>query len=222
MMRQTLVMGAMAAVILAAMGCNGGTTPTEVIPTSTPAGILAESPTPAPTIAATATATLAPSPTAAATLPPEVRIGVVYPLSGRLEQWGKEALPFIDMAQADINSSPEAVAAGLHFNFVVYSSETTEEACWPPRGTWWKTRGCRSSSGCPRAANSQGPSAISPSIMWRWLALHRRRLSQACVQPDTVFRIAPPELYLARTLAEFALNQGYRKAAVIYRTDGWG
>jgi len=222
MKRQTLVMGAMAAVILAAMGCNGGTTPTAVTPTSTPASVLAESPTPAPTIAATATLTLPPSPTAAATLPPEVRIGVVYPLSGRLEQWGQEGSPFIDMAQADINSSPEAVAAGLHFSFVVRSSETTEEGALAAARDLVENEGVQVIVGLPTSGELTGAIGYLTEHHVAVVSSASTSPQPGLRQPDTVFRTAPPELYLARTLAELALNQGYRKAAVIYRTDGWG
>jgi len=213
-------MGALAAVVLAAMGCNGGTTPTAVTPTSTPAGVLAESPTPAPTVAA-ATPTLPPSPTAAATLPPEVRIGVVYPLSGRLEQWGKEALPFINMAQADINSSPETVA-GPRFEFVVRSSETTEEGALAAARDLVENEGVQVIAGLPTSGELTGAIGYLTQHHVAVVSSSSTSPQPGLRQPDTVFRIAPPELYLARTLAKLALDQGYRKAAVIYRTDGWG
>ena len=147
---------------------------------------------------------------------------MVYPLSGRLEQWGKEGLPFIDMAEADINSSPETVAAGIHFSFVVRTSETTEQGALAAARDLVENEGVRVIVGLPTSGELTGAVGYLTQHHVAVVSSSSTSPQPNLRQPDTVFRIAPPELYLARTLAEFALNQGYRKAAVIYRTDGWG
>jgi ABC-type branched-subunit amino acid transport system substrate-binding protein len=163
-----------------------------------------------------------PPPTFTPGIQREARIGVVYPLSGRLESWGQEAWPFIQMAEADINTSLEAIAAGLRFRFVVHSSETTEEGARAAVRDLVENEGLRVIVGLPLSGEL---AATIPSLVQHHLAV----ISSASTspqpelrQPDMVFRIAPPELYLAHTFARFALNLGYQKAAIIYRTDEWG
>jgi ABC-type branched-subunit amino acid transport system substrate-binding protein len=126
------------------------------------------------------------------------------------------------MAEADINASPEAIAAGLRFRYVVRSSGTTEEGAQAAVRDLVENEGLHVIVGLPLSGEL---AATIPYLTQHHLAV----ISSASTspqpelrQPDTVFRIAPPELYLARTLARFALNLGYRKAAVIYRTDEWG
>jgi len=152
----------------------------------------------------------------------EVRIGIVYPISGRLENWGKEALPIIQMAEADINNTPEAVAAGKRFRFVVVSSETTAEGALAAVKDLVEKQGIQVIVGIPTSTELEG--AIPHLTQYQVAAINSASTAPlpALSKPDTVFRIAPPELYVARTHAQFALNQGYRKAAVIYRTDDWG
>jgi len=152
----------------------------------------------------------------------EVRIGVVYPLSGRLESWGQEAWPFIQMAETDINASPDVIAAGLRFRFVVRSSGTAEEGAQAAVRDLAENEGLQVIVGLPLSGEL---AATIPYLVQHHLAV----ISSASTspqselrQPDTVFRITPPELYLAHTFARFALNLGYQKAAIIYRADEWG
>lgn len=190
--------------------------PTPLPPTATPVA------TPTPTLlppTATPLPTSTPVPPA---LSPEVRIGIVYPLSGRLEEWGQEALPFIQMAESDVNALPETIAAGVRFRFVVRSSETTAEGAQAAVRDLVENEGVQVIVGLPL---SMGLDATIAYLTQHHVAV----VSSASTaplpnlrQPDIVFRIAPPELYLAHTFAEFALEMGYRKTAVIYRTDNWG
>jgi branched-chain amino acid transport system substrate-binding protein len=219
----SLVLLVVVAVVL--FGCRivvGGRTPTPalLLPALVPTGgPPSEQPPPSPS---QPTQVPTAQPTAKPGLGPEVRIGVVYPLSGRLEQWGKEAVPFIQMAEADINALPESTAAGLRFRFVIRSTETTEEGAMAAVQDLVEKEGIRVIAGLPLSGElehsisylTQHHVAVVSSASTGPLPVLRK--------PDTVFRIAPSELYLARTLAEFALDLGYRKAAVIYRTDGWG
>ena len=172
------------------------------------------SPSPAPTPTTT--------PTAGRGTRREVRIGVVYPLSGRLGEWGKQALPFMRLAESDLNASPEAAAAGVRFRCVVRSSDTSGEGALAAAQELVEKEGVCALAGLPL---SQELAAVMPYLaQQRVMAISSASTSPApeLRQPDSVFRIAPPELYLARTLARLALHLGYRKAAIIHRSDDWG
>ena len=152
----------------------------------------------------------------------EVRIGVVYPLSGRLQEWGQEAQPFIQIAEADANALPEAVAAGVRFRFVVRSSETTAEGALAAVRDLVENEGIGVTAGLPLSLELNATSAYLTEHQVAAISSASTSPSPALRQIDTIFRISPPELYLARTFAGFAIDQGYRRAAVIYRNDEWG
>ncbi len=169
-------------------------------------------------IPATSTPTVQPTPS----IPPEVRIGVVYPLSGRLEEWGQEALPFIQMAEADVNDLPEARTAGWHFRFVARSTGTTVEGALAATKDLVEREGTRVLVGFPMSWELAGSMDYLTQQHVAVVSSASTAPLPELLRPDTVYRISPPELYLARTYARFALHLGYRKAALIYRTDGWG
>lgn len=154
--------------------------------------------------------------------PTRVDMGVVYPFSGRLEAWGKEVLPIIQMALEDINSMDAARDAGVQFDVILRSSETTPEGSLAAVRDLVENEGVEFIVGLPTSLELEG--AI------RYLRNHNvAAISSASTapypslsQPDSIYRLAPPELYLARTFAQFGLDQGYRKAAVIFREDEWG
>jgi len=217
-----LIRAGLAFLVVALAGCA-------VAPGTTSPGTTSPAPTaPAATFrSAEATAALPTSMPSAAPAAPggsAIRIGLVYPLSGRLAEWGQEVRPFIRAAEQQINALPEAVAAGVYFELLVRSSESTPEGALAAVRDLVENQNVRIIAGLPLSSelsatigylNDRGVAVISSASTSPALELRR---------PDLVYRISPPELYLARTLAELALHLGYTKAAIIHRGHGdvWG
>jgi ABC-type branched-subunit amino acid transport system substrate-binding protein len=164
-------------------------------------------------------------PTTAAELPSEVKIGIVYPITGRLadvNEWGPEGKSFWEAAEKDINQLPEATAGGVHFKLVVRSSASTGEGALAAVQDLVQNEGVQAIAGLPSSGEIQG--AIPYLTEHRIAAISSASTGPLpqLMQPDTVYRIMPTELYMARKLADLAMEQGYTRAAAIYRTDGWG
>jgi ABC-type branched-subunit amino acid transport system substrate-binding protein len=155
-------------------------------------------------------------------LPPEVSIGVVYPLSGRLEGWASEALPFINIAEADVNGLPQAKAAGVRFSAVVRSSDATGEGALAAVKDLVEKEHVLVIAGLPVSEELMGSIQYLTENGIAAVSSASTSPSPTLMKRDTVFRIMPSELYMARRLAELAMHLGYRRAAVIHRTDEWG
>jgi ABC-type branched-subunit amino acid transport system substrate-binding protein len=158
-------------------------------------------------------------------LPSEVQIGVVYPLSGRLvdnNNWGGEGEPFWKAAETDINNLPEAVAQGVHFKLVVRSSDSTGEGALTAVQDLVKNEGIHAIVGLPTSGELLGAMGYLSGYHVAAISSASTGPNSDLMQPDTVYRLMPSELYMARKLADLAMYLGYTKAAIIYRTDGWG
>ncbi|HXZ44491.1 MAG TPA: ABC transporter substrate-binding protein, partial [archaeon] len=157
------------------------------------------------------------------TLPSEVSIGIVYPLSGRLEQWGGEGLPFVKIAEDDINDLPEAAAAGVHFNTVVRSSNTTGEGALAAVTDLVKNERIQVIAGLPTSGELGGTIEYLAGNHVATISSASTSPAPNLLQRDTVFRLMPSELYMAKRLAELSMHLGYRRAAIIHRSpDEWG
>jgi ABC-type branched-subunit amino acid transport system substrate-binding protein len=158
-------------------------------------------------------------------LPSEVQIGVVYPLTGRLadvNKWGPEGEPFWKAAETDVNSLPEAVAKGVHFKLVVRSSDSTGEGALTAVQDLVQNEGVKAIVGLPTGAELRGTVDFLRNNHIAVINSASTGPRPELMQADTVYRLMPTELYKARKLADLALYLGYNKAAIIYRTDGWG
>lgn len=155
-------------------------------------------------------------------LPSDVSIGIVYPLSGRLDEWGHEGVPFINIAEADISNLPEAKAAGVRFHTVVRSSDTTGEGALAAVKDLVENEHIQVIAGLPTSAELEGAIEYLAGNNVAAVSSASTAPTPILLKPDTVFRIMPTELYMARRLAELSMYLGYHKCAVIYRTDQWG
>lgn len=129
-------------------------------------------------------------------------------------------LPFVEMAQTDLNAC--AGAAGARFTFLVRDSKTTPEGALAAVRDLVENEGVQLIAGLP--TSSELEAAVPYLTQHQVAAISSASTSPipALSQPDTVYRIMLPERYLARRLAELAIHLGYRKAGVIYRNDAWG
>lgn len=195
----------------AASGCGSHGVRPEETPTATP-------PTRSQTV--TPLPTSPPQPDLLRPPAAEVRIGFVYPLSGRLGAWGREVRPFVEAAQADLDAS--AAATGIRFTILVRDSGTTPEGALAAVRDLVEHEGVQVIAGLPLS------NELEASI--GYLTQHQvAAISSASTsplpdlgQPDTVFRLMLSERTLARRLGELAVHLGYVSAAIIYRDDAWG
>jgi ABC-type branched-subunit amino acid transport system substrate-binding protein len=158
-------------------------------------------------------------------LPPEVKIGVVYPLTGRLAEvnnWGGEGEPFWQAAETDINNLPIAAAQGVHFKLVVRSSDSTGEGALAAVQDLVENEGIKAIVGLPTSAEILGSIGYLRENHIAAISSASTGPRPELMQADTAYRLMPTELYMARKLADLAMYLGYTKAAIIYRTDGWG
>ena len=171
------------------------------------------------------TSSPAPTSTPMPPLPSEGQIGVVYPLTGRLadiNNWGGEGEPFWKAAETDINNLPEAVAQGVHFKLVVRSSDSTSEGAMAAVQDLVQNEGIEAIVGLPTGAELRGAIGYLRGNHIAVINSSSTGPRPELMQPDTIYRLMPTELYMARKLADLAMFLGYTKAAIIYRTDGWG
>ena len=176
-------------------------------------------------VSATSVPMTASVPTTAAELPAEVKIGVVYPITGRLtdvNNWGPEGKPFWEAAETDINSLPEATARGVRFELVVRTSASTGEGALVAVQDLVQNENITTIVGFPSSGEIFGSIDYLRENHIAAISSSSTAPLPTLMQPDTVYRIMPTELYMARKLADLAMYLGYTKAATIYRTDGWG
>ncbi len=166
-----------------------------------------------------------PIPTTAALLPSTVKIGVVYPITGRLtdvNNWGPEGQPFWEAAETDINNLPEAQARGIQFQLVIRSSDSTGEGALAAAQELVEKESISAIVGFPSSGELDGAIAYLSDNRIATISGSSTAPLSKLMQPDTIYRAMPTELYMARKLADLAMTLGYTKAAAIYRTDGWG
>src|SRR5271157_65851 len=199
---------------------SGTTTPTVGTATTQGQQVIAVTPTVSP--AAGAATPASSTPAASSANPTVVKVGLVYPMAGAMADWGKDAQPFIDAAQTSINASPAAVAANRQFNFVVQSDDQTKNGTQAAVKELVEKEKVSVIVGLPTAQEL--------GYVMSYLSQHHILvLSSAPVdsnsslrKSDLLYRLAPNDLYLAQNLGQFAIQQGYTKALVVYSNDSWG
>ncbi len=166
--------------------------------------------------------TAAPTPVASSANAAVVKVGLVYPMAGSLADWGKDAQPFIDAAQTSINASSAAVSAGKQFNFVVKSDDQTKANTLAAVKELVETEKVSVIVGLP---TSQELGFVMPYLAQHHILV----ISSAPVdststlrKSDLLYRLEPGDVYQAQNLGQFAIQQGFTKALVVYRSDSWG
>jgi len=222
--------------VLALTGCLKSASSTQALPNTGTAGPTGAGTTAqgqqviaVPTVVSTPTASgavtstpVASTPAAASTNPNAIKVGLVYPMGGPLANWGKDAQPFIDAAQTSINSSPAAVSAGKQFNFVVQSDDQTQANTLAAVKELVEKEKVSVIVGLP---TSQELGYVMPYLAQHHILV----ISSAPVdsttslqKADLLYRLEPGDLYQAQILGQFAIQQGYTKALIVYRNDSWG
>jgi ABC-type branched-subunit amino acid transport system substrate-binding protein len=166
-----------------------------------------------------------PTPTTPPPLPSEIPIGIVYPITGRLadvNNWGSEGEPFWQAAETDLNGLPEVAAKGIHFKLVVRTSNSDGEGARLAVKELVETEGVQAIAGLPTTGELLGSMNYLTENQIAAISSASTGPNPELMQKDTVYRLMPTELYMARKLADLAMYLGYTKAAIIYRTDGWG
>ncbi len=150
---------------------------------------------------------------------PEYVIGIVYPMSGRLDWWARDAQPIIDAAKRDIQELLNETGSDVKFIFPFADSESTGEGALGAVEDV-VAKGSQIIVGLPTSfeveaalayVNSLGIPVISPASTASHLSI-----------PDSVFRLSTPENYRARIGAELALGLNLTGVVVIHRDDDWG
>jgi ABC-type branched-subunit amino acid transport system substrate-binding protein len=212
---QKLVLRLFSILVCFSFACSLTATPQAPVPTATIS----------PPIAIPSATQLPPTPTPIPPLPAEVKIGVIYPLTGRLadvNNWGGEGEPFWEAAGVDINKLPEAEAKGVHFSLVVRTSDSTGEGALAAAQDLVEKEGVKAIAGLPTSGELRGSIEYLSQNNIAAISSASTGPNPELMLADTIYRIMPTELYRARKLADLALYLGYSKAAIIYRTDGWG
>ncbi len=150
---------------------------------------------------------------------PECCIGIVYPMSGRLEWWSADAQPIIEAAKRDIQEMLKEAGYPIRLRFLFEDSKSTEKGAFMAVKNLI-SQGAQVIVGLPTSGeveavfsyvNYEGVPVISPSST-------SSRLSK----PDNTFRLSTPENYRARLGAELAIELGFTRVVVVHRFDEWG
>lgn len=149
-----------------------------------------------------------------------IKVGLVYPMAGPLADWGKDAQPFIDAAQTNINASPAATAAGKTFNFVVQSDDQTKAGTMEAVKELVETEKVSVIVGLP---TDQELGYVLPYLQSKHiLVVSSAPVDSTLKKSDLLYRLQPGDQYQAQYLGQFAIQQGYTKALVVYSNDPWG
>lgn len=150
---------------------------------------------------------------------PEYVIGIVYPLSGRLEWWGQEVLPILESAKSDIQSMLDHTKASATFKYILKTSDTSREGAYEAVKELIE-EGAELIVGVPLSANLQH---VKESLDRKNVpVISSASTASALCVPDFIFRMISPEMYEARIVSHFALELGYTKLAIFHRGDAWG
>ncbi len=150
---------------------------------------------------------------------PEYTIGIIYPMSGRLDWWAADVEPIISAAKIDLQSMLDSINSTTKFNVLFADSKLTNEGALEAVKSLI-AQGAQIIVGLPTSGevgailnyvNAARIPVISPTSTASDLS-----------KPDCVFRLSTPENYRARIGAEFALELNYTNVIVIHRNDDWG
>ena len=158
-------------------------------------------------------------------LPGIVKIGVIYPITGRLvdvNHWGDEAEPLWQQAGKDINNLDDTVKQGVQFKLVIRSSDSTGAGALKAAQDLVENEGVQAIVGLPTGSEASATVAYLTKNQIAAISSGSTGPKEELRQPDTLYRIMPNEIYLAHKMARLAMELGYTRAAIIYRTDGWG
>jgi ABC-type branched-subunit amino acid transport system substrate-binding protein len=232
MKSKSMIFMSVLVMLLVLTGCLKSASSTQVLPpagTAAPTGgptlpqsqqVIAVTPTVAPT--PTVSKPAASTPVASSSNPTAIKVGLVYPLAGAMADWGKDAQPFIDAAQTAINASSAATTAGKQFNFVVQSDDQTKTNTLAAVKDLVEKEKVSVIVGLPTDQEL--------GIVMSYLAQHHILVissspvdtNPSLRKSDLLYRIAPSETYLAQNLGQFAIQQGFTKALIVYSKDSWG
>jgi len=210
-------------------GCFKSASSTQVLPTVVGTGAPTGGTTPAlgqqiiavtPTVPSSAVTSTPAASQPSSSNPSVVKVGLVYPMAGALADWGKDAQPFIDAAQTSINASPAAVSAGKTFNFVVQSDDQTKANTLAAVKDLVETEKVSVIVGLP--TNQELGIVMSYLQQKHILVISSAPVDSTLKKSDLLYRLQPGSLYQAQNLGQFAIQQGYTKALIVYSSDSWG
>ncbi|MFQ5907652.1 MAG: ABC transporter substrate-binding protein [Thermoplasmata archaeon] len=150
---------------------------------------------------------------------PEYTVGIVYPMSGRLDWWAGDGQPIIDAAKRDVQEMLNETGSDAKFLFPFADSRSTGEGALAAVENV-VAAGSQIVVGLPTSfeveaalayVSGLGIPVISPASTASHLSI-----------PDSVFRLSTPENYRARIGAELALSMNFTQVVVIHRDEDWG
>ena len=150
---------------------------------------------------------------------PVYTIGIVYPMSGRLDWWARDTQPVIEAAERDLQAMLDETGSPVRFNFLFADSESTGEGALEAVKSL-VDEGAQIIVGLPTSGEVDG--ALSYIIASGIPVISPSSTASHLSRPDNVFRLSIPENSRARIGAELALELGYGEVIVIHRDDGWG
>jgi ABC-type branched-subunit amino acid transport system substrate-binding protein len=150
---------------------------------------------------------------------PVYTIGIVYPMSGRLDWWARDTQPVIEAAERDLQAMLDETGSPVRFNFLFADSESTGEGALEAVKSL-VDEGAQIIVGLPTSGEVDG--VLSYIIASGIPVISPASTASHLSRPDSVFRLSTPENYRARIGAELAIELGYGEVIVIHRDDGWG
>ena len=150
---------------------------------------------------------------------PVYTIGIVYPMSGRLDWWGRDAEPIIDSAKKDLQALLGETESNSSFRFLFADSNSTGEDALKAVQSL-VAKGAQIIVGLPTSGEVEA--VLSYVNQEKVPVISSASTASHLSMPDNVFRLSTPENYRAKIGAELALKLGCKKAFVIYRDEAWG
>ncbi len=150
----------------------------------------------------------------------EIPIGALLPLEGPLSSFAKRNQIALEMAIEDINAFAAKTGSKFRFKLLVEDTKLDKQVALS-RLQSLAAQGVQIVIG-PMASSEVG--AIKSFADSNKIVV----ISQSSTAPslgianDYIFRLVPTDLLQSKALARLIIDQGYTKAAVIYRGDDWG
>jgi branched-chain amino acid transport system substrate-binding protein len=150
---------------------------------------------------------------------PIYSVGIVYPMSGRLDWWGKDAEPIIDSAKKNLQALLGETESDSSFRFIFADSNSAGEGALKAVQSL-VAQGAQIIVGLPTSGEVQA--VLSYVNQEKVPVISSASTASHLSIPDNVFRISTPENYRAKIGARFAITLGCKKVLVIYRDEAWG
>jgi len=152
-------------------------------------------------------------------LPPTITFGVIAELTGDYAVAGIEDRDAILIAIDDINAYLKSIGVPTRFDVVIEDTKSTPEGALKACQTVFEAKGVQVILG---PGTSREVAAIKSYVDEHKIVDLPISSSPSLSVPDYIFRFIGPDTAQSVALAKLAINQGFKKVAVMYRGDLYG